>query len=130
MADLCLDYEIFDVLLWNNVLFELQKKGRHAELVHILTTISGVPRLWQVITTFVSCIINLNYYYYFYYIYIYMCIYIYIYICIYICIYIYMCVCVCIYIYIYIFYGITNPSTILQSCRGFGLSIMTSLHIV
>ncbi|XP_013416071.1 kinetochore-associated protein 1-like [Lingula anatina] len=51
IVDLCLDFEIFEVQLWNSVLQQLLAFGMMEYLCHVLVCLSGVPELWQV-----SCI--------------------------------------------------------------------------
>ena len=39
VADLCLDYDISDLVLWNNILTELVKLGQYPALARILVTV-------------------------------------------------------------------------------------------
>lgn len=46
MAELGLDYEIYDAALWQNLLKQMAAHGLTAELGRILVAAAGVPELW------------------------------------------------------------------------------------
>ena len=48
VADLLLDYDQFDLALWNNVLLELMKLNLHTDLARVLGVVAGVPQLWSI----------------------------------------------------------------------------------
>ncbi|CAH1790794.1 unnamed protein product [Owenia fusiformis] len=48
VSDLCLDYKIYDVHLWNGVLQQLLAFNMMQYLEHVLVCLSGIPELWQV----------------------------------------------------------------------------------
>lgn len=47
VTDLCVDYEIYDLALWNNALKQLMASRQHGYLSKLLTAASGVPCLWE-----------------------------------------------------------------------------------
>lgn len=48
IADICLDFQIFDPQLWNSLLLKLMSFNKIAYLTHILPPLSGVPQLQEI----------------------------------------------------------------------------------
>jgi len=47
VTDLCVDYEVYDLPLWNNAVKQLMASHQHGYLSALLTAASGVPCLWE-----------------------------------------------------------------------------------
>lgn len=50
VTDLCVDYEIYDLALWNNAVKQLMSSRQHGYLSKLLISASGVPCLWELAT--------------------------------------------------------------------------------
>ena len=48
IADLCLDYEIFDGGIWTSILEQMGHLGMVQDLATILQQLSGIPSLWHI----------------------------------------------------------------------------------
>ena len=47
VADMCVDFGLYDHVLWSNVMKQLRDAGCFEELRRVLFIIAGVPALWQ-----------------------------------------------------------------------------------
>lgn len=48
IADICLDYKIFDPKLWNSLLLKLLSFGMISYVTHVLVLLSGIPQLREI----------------------------------------------------------------------------------
>ena len=48
ISDICLDFDLNDINLWNSVLHQMMKLGMREYLLHLLMCLSSKPHLWQI----------------------------------------------------------------------------------